>query len=322
MMAVSLIVFVLLLIIGAGYVYTRYVDARLHRAYPATGMFTEVSGGIIHWSRSLNESASNKPPLVLIHGLAGNMHNFGALEAKLRTSFTVYCLDRPGSGHARRLAGTEASFDEQSRMITEWMDKVQLPSAIIVGHSMGGGIALNLALNSPQRVAGLALIAPLCAPLDIRASKLVKWALKHTWFRFFAAKVLMTAFRKRYSRQQVNAIFAPEPPLPNFAKEFGGDLSMHSDAFFAASDDLASAQRSLYGQYQHYHSIQCPVGVIFGDGDRVLSSRHHMGHIQKVLPDSRCILLKGRGHMLPITAVDECASLVDEIATLASGTNH
>lgn len=321
MMVVWLIVIVLLFI-GAGYVYTRYVDAQLHNTYPATGMFTDVSGGVIHWSRSVNGNADNKPPLILIHGLAGNMHNFGALEARLRASFTVYCLDRPGSGHARRLVGTDASFDEQSRMISEWMDKVQLPNAVVVGHSMGGGIALSLALNSPQRVAGLALIAPLAAPLDIRVSRFTKWALKRAWFRLFAAKVLMTAFRKRYSRQQVNAIFAPEPPRSNFASEFGGDLSMHSGAFFAASADLASAQRSLYSQYQHYHSIRCPVGVIYGDGDRVLAYRHHMGHIQKALPDAECRLLKGRGHMIPITAVDECASLIDAVADKAMAQTH
>ncbi len=311
----------LLLFIVTGFVFTLYADKRLHKAYPPSGRFTEVTGGVIHWTVSRPNTPTSHPPLVLIHGLAGNMHNFSALETRLSRSYTVYVLDRPGSGHASRLTRTDASFEAQSRMLTEWMQKEQIPPAVIVGHSMGGGIGLNLALCAPDRVRGLVLISPLAAPLEIKASAPVKWALKRPWFRLFAAKVFVVALRRRFSQQQVRAIFYPEAALPSFASEYGGDLSTHSAAFFAASADLASAQRSLHKQSKHYQEIHCPVGVIYGDGDRILSPHQHMGLLKKALPDGTFVMLRDKGHMIPITAVDECASLISQICQTADNTD-
>ncbi|GGW78052.1 alpha/beta fold hydrolase [Alteromonas halophila] len=316
---VAALIILVTAIFCVGFLYTRFVDRQLIRSYPARGQLTPVAGGAIHWSCVQPDTTENaKPPLILIHGLAGNLHNFAALEKRLSATYTVYCVDRPGSGHAQRLFDTDSSFEEQSRMLVEWMDKENIPPAIIVGHSMGGGIALNMALQFPHYVAGLALLCPLAAPLNIRVSGFTRWALKRAWVRLFAAKFLLSTFRKRYSQQQVSAIFAPELPHTGFASDYGGALSMHSASFFAASSDLASAQRSLYSQYQHYHAITCPVGVIYGDGDRILSHRLHMGHMQKLLPEAHYVLLEGKGHMLPITAVDECTSLIARVSDEAA----
>ncbi|MEW9799251.1 alpha/beta fold hydrolase [Alteromonas sp. CYL-A6] len=308
MIWLAVVIGLLLLAASGAVLITRYRDSALARAFPAQGQITAVPGGTIHWT--VNGSG---PAVVLVHGLAGNMHNFYALEKALTEHYTVYCLDRPGSGSAHRPLSTDPGFDNQARMLLAWMDSIQLDSALFVGHSMGGAISLNLAMQAPERVRGLALIAPLTAPLPLKPTALARWYFRSPTLRYAVAKAVSPLIQKKMGRKQVDIIFKPEPPVPDFGYRYGGALSMRSGAFLAASGDLAAAQKSLYQQIKHYHSITCPVGVLYGDGDKVLSCRHHVEQMKKSLPDAHYVVLKDRGHMLPITAVTECVELINEV---------
>ena len=144
-----LISFLLVIVLALlGFVtYTALRDKAIRTRFPAQGHFTQVSGGIIHWTVKGEGQA-----VVLVHGLAGNLHNFSDLEEALAKKYRVYCLDRPGSGHSKRLGKTDPSFTEQANMIAQWMAIEGIDNAIFVGHSMGGGISLNLAIHAPERV--------------------------------------------------------------------------------------------------------------------------------------------------------------------------
>lgn len=290
---------------------TRYQDKALMNRFPPVGHFTQVSGGNIHWTVS-----GSGPSLVLVHGLAGNIHNFRALETQLAKSFTVYCLDRPGSGHSHRAFATSPDFSNQAKMLLEWMDKEAISDAIFVGHSMGGAISLNLALQASSRVRGLALISPLVAPLNIKPSKSMKFVMRSRLLRLLIAKTLAFVFNKRHGRRQVNAIFKPEPVNAEFGTEFGGALALYSRAFLAASGDLSVAQMNLREQIKHYHEIKCPVSVLYGDGDRILSCEHQTTAMQQALKSVDIRVLPKRGHMLPITAVEECLEMIKTVHLL------
>ncbi|WP_100641408.1 alpha/beta fold hydrolase [Alteromonas facilis] len=299
---------ILALILIVSLLLTRLWDRSLKRSYPSSGEVTRVSGGSVHWTVS-----GEGPTVILVHGLAGNMHNFSAMEKRLAQHYKVYCLDRPGSGHSSRRLSTDASFDNQAKMLIEWMNKQHIDSALFVGHSMGGAISLNIAIQAPEKVKGLALIAPLTAPLNIKPSLFARWYFRSPKLRYVVARGFSPLINRKIGRKQVNIIFKPEPPTPDFGYRYGGALSMLSTAFLAASGDLASAQRSLKQQMKYYDKITCPVGVLYGDGDRVLSCSEHTSAIKQALPNADIRILENRGHMLPITTVDECIELIDDI---------
>ena len=298
------------LILSAFVIYTAQRDREIKARFPATGKMTPLPGGIIHWT-----AQGSGPNVVLVHGLAGNKHNFSDLEKSLSKHFTVYSLDRPGSGHSHRHFSTDPSFSSQANMIASWMEAENINSAIFVGHSMGGAISLNLAINWPEKVDALALICPLTAPLSIKPSRIVQWYLRSRSLRFAIAKSFSPIIQRKIGRKQVNAIFKPEPPSAEFAYRYGGALSMLSSAFLAASNDLSHAQRSLHEQIARYSEIICPVTVLFGEGDRILPYQPHTDMIKHSIPHAQIEVMENRGHMLPVTAVEACVNVIEAIST-------
>ena len=92
-------------------------------------------------------------PLVMIHGLGGRGEDFAGLMPQFAAQgFHVYAPDLLGYGESDKPASSDFSIATEERVVTEFMDAVHLPHADIVGWSMGGWIALRLALDAPQRV--------------------------------------------------------------------------------------------------------------------------------------------------------------------------
>src|ERR1700733_6442331 len=77
-----------------------------------------------------------------------------------RRDFRVIILDRPGSGYSVRPDDTLAPLSAQARVISSFCQALALQRPVVVGHSLGGAIALALALEHPEQVGALALIAP------------------------------------------------------------------------------------------------------------------------------------------------------------------
>ena len=97
-------------------------------------------------------------PLVIVHGLGGRKEDFANLMPKLAAQgFHVYVPDLIGYGESDKPASSDFSIRTEERVVTEFMDAMYLPHAYIVGWSMGGWIALRLALDEPQRVDRIAV---------------------------------------------------------------------------------------------------------------------------------------------------------------------
>lgn len=102
--------------------------------------------------------------VILLHGLYGAGGNLGALARALREDFTVCALDLPGHGRSGWLARYDLAA--MAACVRDWMDQRAIARAHLVGHSLGGKVAMELALAAPQRVATLVVadIAPLAYP--------------------------------------------------------------------------------------------------------------------------------------------------------------
>ncbi|MDO6562822.1 alpha/beta fold hydrolase [Amphritea sp. 1_MG-2023] len=103
-------------------------------------------------------------PLIIIHGLFGTSLNWSGQVKALAEHFTVYAVDL--RNHGRSPHTDSISYPEMADDIIELMDQQGLSSAHILGHSMGGKVAMQLAMNHPERVAKLIIvdIAPVAYP--------------------------------------------------------------------------------------------------------------------------------------------------------------
>lgn len=99
-------------------------------------------------------------PLVLIHGLFGTRENLGAIARRLKHSHKIYAIDLPN--HGRSEFSDHISLAGLANAVLGWMDEQKLSEAHFFGHSLGGKVAMELALLAPDRVRSIIVadIAP------------------------------------------------------------------------------------------------------------------------------------------------------------------
>ena len=96
-------------------------------------------------------------PLILIHGFTSSTYSWRDVFDPLSKSFRVIAVDLKGFGFSDKPDG-DYTRRAQSVLITHLLDHLKIEKAWLCGNSMGGEVALNVALANPQRVAGLILI--------------------------------------------------------------------------------------------------------------------------------------------------------------------
>ncbi|NVK29434.1 MAG: alpha/beta fold hydrolase [Gammaproteobacteria bacterium] len=99
---------------------------------------------------------SQSTPLITLHGLFGSWDNLGVVAKSLAASRKVYALDLPN--HGRSAHTTKISYPQLAATICQWMDERDLHTINLVGHSMGGKVAMAIALTHPNRVKKLCVI--------------------------------------------------------------------------------------------------------------------------------------------------------------------
>lgn len=105
------------------------------------------------------EAGSGEQTLVFIHGLSSNLQAWNKNISELKKNYKCIALDLPGYGQSTK-ATTEYSLKDYAFFINIFIDKKELRDVVLVGHSMGGQIAIHAVLERPEHFKSLALIAP------------------------------------------------------------------------------------------------------------------------------------------------------------------
>jgi pimeloyl-ACP methyl ester carboxylesterase len=301
---------VLLAVSAVSWGFSAWMTRRIEAGVPINGRFLEVNGERFHYVEE-----GKGPPLVMIHGLMGSSRNLTyALSGQLREHFRVITLDRPGSGYSTRHKGTAADLPAQARQVATFIKTLGLGQPLVLGHSLGGAISLALALDHPQAVSGLILVAPLSHPQP--RLPLVFWSLavRPAWLRRWVSRTLTVPVGLLTKGATVKAVFAPDTAPDDFATRGGGLLGMRPDNFYAASSEIALVNDALPDMVKRYPQLSLPIGLIYGSKDKVLDFRKHGQALADKVPGLKLQVVEGRGHMLPITATERVAAVVEQVA--------
>jgi pimeloyl-ACP methyl ester carboxylesterase len=298
--------------IGGGLAAFSGATARkIEKAVPRDGELIEVNGEKLHVV-----DRGSGPPIVLIHGLGGQLRNFGRpMVDDLARDYRLVLVDRPGSGYSTRAPGASARLRVQAETIAELIRMLKLEKPLIVGHSLGGALALAIALNHPDAVGGLALIAPLTQVQSIEDVPPVfrPMVIRSPAVRKAVAWTLATPMGMMKAEEALKQVFAPEPVPEDFGTEGGGLLAMRPGNFYASSTDLVDLEGELEGMVERYPTLSVPVSILYAPRDNLLDSRKHGERTASEIPGGRIELAEG-GHMLPFTQPELSAAFVRRAA--------
>jgi pyruvate dehydrogenase E2 component (dihydrolipoamide acetyltransferase) len=240
--------------------------------------------------------------VVLVHGYGGDRNSWLFVQEPLAAKYQVYALDLPGHGASAKDVG-DGTLGVLAGAVTGVLDAIGTDRAHLVGHSMGGAVALAVAAREPRRIASLTLIAPAGFGPEINAAYLRGFAdartrreLKPVIGQLFADEGLVT-------RQLVDDLLA-------YKRLDGVDQALH-----------ALLETLLDGDAQHADSAAViasiggavPVTVIWGSADRVIPAAQ-AGSVTGAVR----YLVDGAGHMPHMERAGEVQSAIEETIARAS----
>ena len=298
-------------LIGAGIVtaglalWTVVSARRAEREFPPSGAFIEVEGTRLHYVRR-----GSGPPVVVLHGSDGSLLDFAetVLET-LSREFEVVAFDRPGHGYSERPRHAVATPEVQMRLLHDAICRLSLGHAVMVGHSWSGLLILMYALDYPDEVAGLTLLAPWVAPPASPPSPLLyapRIPLLGEFSLWTVHRLVKGAIIGYYLRQA----FLPEPVPRAYARQSAACWLRWPQQVKVFSRENTADRPAMRNYSPRYGQIAVPVGIVAGETDRVVPTAEQAEWLHRLLPDSELVLLPNTGHQLLHTRPDVvCAAI-------------
>lgn len=228
------------------------------------------------------------PPLVLLHGFGGSTYNFRHQIGPLSRHFRVLALDLPGFGLSERPTEADLSLTAQAERVREFMDRLDIERATVLGYSMGATIAMRLAAAHPERVEKLIVV---CGPSPDRA---MRFPLIRYLRPLLAVPYVFWWGRPGYVRRTLRQIvYDPAWFSDEVVAEYAGPARMRGSAssLFKLAQDVGTdvpvdpatiATRTL---------------LLWGEADTAvpLSTAHKL---HATMPDARLEVIPRAGHLV------------------------
>ena len=234
-------------------------------------------------------------PVVLVHGFGGDLNLWMFNQPVLAEGRAVYAFDLLGHGGSSKDVG-DGSVDHLATMTLATIDVLGLERVHLVGHSMGGAVAMQAALDQAERMASLTLIAPAGLGPEINGGYIAGY---------------IAAERRKDMKPMVAQLFADQSLV---TRQMVEDVlrAKRIDGVNAALSTIAAAQfdgnRQTVDLSGQAGGLDLPKHVIWGADDRIIPVSHANN-----LAGATVTVLDGAGHMPMMEKTSEVNQLVGDV---------
>src|ERR1700682_3306171 len=303
---------------------TRAGGLAVQRSYPAQGKMIEVAGAMLNVVDIGPRDAAG-PPIVMLHGASSNLEVMRQpLGDRLARNHRVILIDRPGHGWSTRARLEDSTPAIQGRMIEQALTKLGVGPVILVVHSWAGALGARMALDYPERVAGLVMLAPVA----------YSWPGGVGWYnRLVTTPVIGPLLAYTFTlplgyfltEPGARSVFLPQIMPDGFIGDTATPLLLRPREFLANARDLVTLKAAVAEQAPRYADIKVPTVVISGEIDKTVSPNRHSRPFAKAVPNAKLIVLSDVGHMVqnaaPGLVISEIEAMIGTITQSRAAAN-
>jgi pyruvate dehydrogenase E2 component (dihydrolipoamide acetyltransferase) len=252
--------------------------------------FVETPRGRFRYVRMGQKKAV---PIVLIHGFGSDLESWLFVQEDLAAADELIAIDLPGHGGSTKEVGP-GTVDSLAEGIRGALAALGVERAHLVGHSLGGAVALTLVLSHPELVAGVSLIAPAALGSEINAAFIDGFLTANRRKTLIPVLGDLVANRDLIGNDMAEAIL-------RFKRLDGAEAALRqiADACFKEGRQSITLPAAL-------DRIGVPLTAIWGEADRIIPARH----IDNMPPSGVRRLVPGVGHLPHMEAA---AAVRDEL---------
>ncbi|MGD0765442.1 MAG: alpha/beta hydrolase [Dehalococcoidia bacterium] len=286
--------------LGTAWSYSRRAVRRWEDLDLATvekpGRLINVNGVELHYT-----AMGQGPTILLIHGLNGSTFSFRHLAPLLADGYRVLALDLMGFGYSERPPHAEYSLVAQAHLVNGFLDALGIEKAVVLGHSLGGAVAMHLAVMFPERVGRLILVDSASdseTRRGLRSARLARPLLP--------VVAPFTIQNPRFRRMSLRSgVYDPALITPEVMEGYmtptriRGHLRSLGNLMVDRRRDPALDPAA----------ITQPTLIIWGAADRWLPAKHGE-RLQALIPGSRLVTIEKAGHLVLEEQSEESARVI------------
>ena len=245
--------------------------------------------------RYLELGEGEEPPIVFIHGFGGDLNNWQFNQEALAERHATYAIDLPGhGGSSKDLGSGRVDVGALAKAVTDFLDAQDIGKAHLVGHSLGGAVALYLALDHAERVASATLVCSAGLGPEINMEYIDGFMQAKRRKQLEPVLAMLVADPDMVSREMIEDVL-------KFKRLDGVEAALNR----IIHDNFAGGRQALE-LTPRLGELRVPVQVIWGRQDRIVPARHAEG-----LPANVPVrVFDDAGHMVHMEKAAEVNELI------------
>jgi pimeloyl-ACP methyl ester carboxylesterase len=283
MILISAIVCLLVLYIVTAKIYDSVILKKVSYMDDPKGQYVEIDGAKIYY-----EVYGEGKPLLIIHGFLGSTDNFKKVVPEISKENKVYLIDNIGFGHSDKNPRLDYSKKSMAQLAADFLVKMKLDNVILMGHSMGGEIALNLVLDHPDLIKGLILVDSAGHSRSVTQAPQNK--LVRSIYKFAIDNLMIT-----YPATQLTGVFYKETLIPiervRKYEYFAVAKQADPESIIRMSEDNDSGTRK-----EEFSDISLPTLIIWGEHDKVIPLENAY-RFESAIKNSEVVIIERAGHL-------------------------